>query len=99
MIGITRGAVNGMLSGAHRPSAEMCAKIAKAFHLPVEQVYQVAGYLPQNAGGESDPLFQQIEVLYNTLSSQENKERALEFLQFLKTQEGKFDHTGKKPKR
>ncbi len=44
--GVTRAAINGILSGARGPGTDLCLGIARAFNLPPETVYRKAGLLP-----------------------------------------------------
>jgi transcriptional regulator with XRE-family HTH domain len=44
--GVTRAAINSILTGARGPGVELCKGIARALKLPPEQVYRAAGLLP-----------------------------------------------------
>lgn len=44
--GVTRGAINGILTGARGPGVELSKGIAKALKIPPEQVLRAAGLLP-----------------------------------------------------
>lgn len=44
--GVTRAAINGIITGARGPGTDLCNGIAKALRLPPEEVYRAAGLLP-----------------------------------------------------
>ena len=46
LAGVTRSAINGVLSGSRGPGHDLCSGIARAFKLPPEAVYRAAGLLP-----------------------------------------------------
>lgn len=43
--GLSQGAVSKVLSGQRNPGIEFCEGMAKAFHLPVEIVFEKAGFI------------------------------------------------------
>lgn len=87
--GVTRAAINGVLSSARGPGVELCQGIAKAFKIPPEEVYRAAGILPPVPKEDED--LSKINHLYHTLKERSSKSRALEFLEFLTQQEEKND--------
>jgi len=93
--GVTRSAINGILSGARGPGIELCMGIARALKLPPEEVYRAAGLLPPEPS--KDTTLKRIEILYQTLDEPSSKDRALEYLEFLTQQEEKDDRKRKKP--
>jgi transcriptional regulator with XRE-family HTH domain len=50
---ITKGALSHIFSGTRQPGVVMLKSIARAFHLPAEHVFRVAGILETET--ESDP--------------------------------------------
>ena len=92
--GVTRGAINGVITGARGPGVDLCNGIAKALKIPPEEVLRAAGLLPPEPN--KDEKFYRIESLYHTLRDETNKQRAIEFLEFLSQQEDKDDRKGKK---
>lgn len=46
--GIARSQVSRLMSGERRPGPTTCRAIARAFHMPVEEVFRRAGVLPRN---------------------------------------------------
>ena len=44
--GVTRGAINGVLTGARGPGVDLCNGIARALKIPPEEVLRAAGLLP-----------------------------------------------------
>jgi transcriptional regulator with XRE-family HTH domain len=44
--GVTRSAINGVVTGARGPGPDLCNAIARALNIPPEQVFQAAGLLP-----------------------------------------------------
>lgn len=71
----------------------MCNGISRAFKIPIEEVYRAAGILPPEP--DKDETLYRIEHLYHTLKEDNNKYRALDFLEFLSQQEDKNDRKGK----
>lgn len=94
--GLSASSVSDVISGRRNPGVGFCDSVAVAFKLPPEEVYRVAGLLPEEK--EGDQTLYRIQNLYHTLREDSNKERALQFLQFLSDLEDKDDRKGKKPK-
>lgn len=44
--GLSQGLISQILSGQRKPGVEACAGVARAFHLPPEDVMRRAGLLP-----------------------------------------------------
>ncbi|MDP1713929.1 MAG: helix-turn-helix transcriptional regulator [Anaerolineales bacterium] len=75
--GVTRGAINGILTGSKGPGIDLCKGIAQAFDLPPEIVFRAAGLLPPDT--TVTELIQQITHLTNELPLQEQQD-ILEFV-------------------
>ena len=75
--GVTRGAINGILTGAKGPGVDLCNGIAQAFKLPPEIIYRAAGLLPPDT--TVSELIQQITHLTKELPLQEQQD-ILEFV-------------------
>ncbi len=63
--GLSQGAVSKVLSGLRNPGLEFCEGMAKAFHIPVEIVFEKAGYIKPktNIDHELEELNYQISQL------------------------------------
>jgi transcriptional regulator with XRE-family HTH domain len=72
MAGVTRGAINGILSGARGPGPELCLAIAKALNIPPEEIFREAGLLPFQP--DKDNLVELITHLSEQLPTDEEKE-------------------------
>lgn len=92
--GLTPTAISDLVNDRRNPGKDSCIAIAKAFKLPREFVFQVAGILDEES--ENDPRIKKIEYLYNSLQDEGNRERAVQFMEFLSGLEDKNDRTGKK---
>ena len=42
--GVTRGAISSLINGRRRPGRDMLNGISMALNLPIDEIYQVAGY-------------------------------------------------------
>jgi transcriptional regulator with XRE-family HTH domain len=93
---LDKSVVSRILNSERRPEPETLIAIARALRLPPEQVFRVAGVLP--SPHKADDTLRRIEHLYHTLEDPVNKQKALEFLEFLQTSEerGNHDKKGKK---
>lgn len=96
--GLTPTAISDLVNDRRNPGKDSCIAIAKALKLPREFVFQVAGIL-EGVDSDDDPRIKKIEYLYNSLQDEGNKERAIQFMEFLSGLEDKGDQKGKKPKR
>lgn len=94
--GLTPTAISNLITVKRNPGKDSCIALAIAFKLPPEIVFREAGIL--EADPEKDERLYKIETLYRTLREEGNKERALQFLEFLSGLEDKNDRTGKKSK-
>lgn len=93
--GLSPSSVSDVISGRRNPGVGFCDSIAIAFKLPPEEVYRAAGLLPEEP--VKDDRLYKIDTLYHTLREDSNKDRALQFLEFLSDLEDKDDRKGKKP--
>jgi transcriptional regulator with XRE-family HTH domain len=89
--GVTRAAINGILTGARGPGIDLLNGIAKALHIPVEEIYRVAGILPP--APNENKIIKQITHLTNDLPESE-QEGILEFVKLrhrLSEDRGKYE--------
>ena len=49
--GITRSQISKLMSGERNPGPNTCSAIARAFHIPAEEVFRRAGVLPKSRKG------------------------------------------------
>ena len=94
--GLTPTAISNLITGKRNPGIDSCIPIANALKLPAETVLLAAGLIEQEP--DKDERLYKIENLYHTLKEDNNKDRALQFLEFLSGLEDKNDRTGKKSK-
>jgi len=95
--GVTRAAINGVLTGARGPGIDLCNGIAQAFKLPPEEVYRAAG-IPLSPERNGDPLTQEGIYILQKLEG-ENKKDAIRYLQLrLQVQEERDKKNGRKRK-
>ena len=83
--GVTRAAINGVLTGSRNPGNDLCIGIADAFGLPPETVYRKAGLLPPTTEAEEDERL--LNYLYNNLKTPAAKKQAREYIKFVSAQE------------
>jgi transcriptional regulator with XRE-family HTH domain len=80
LAGVTRSAINGVISGVRGPGSDLCVGLARALKLPPEDVFRAAGLLPPET--KRDPVTDEAEYLLSQLP--ENKrQQALAFIRFL----------------
>jgi transcriptional regulator with XRE-family HTH domain len=86
--GINRTGINKIINRSHKtnPSPETLEAIAKALKIPADEVYRHAGILPPVS--EQDSQDELAQYLFDQLND-DNKTKALEYLEFLKQQESK----------
>lgn len=75
--GVTRAAINGILTGARGPGTDLCNGIARALKIPPEEVYRAAGLLPP--APKENPIVKQITYLTSNLPEAEQQD-ILEFI-------------------
>lgn len=93
--GISHPLISDILNGG-KPSLETCSVLAELFKTPPEEVLRMAGLLPHKA--EKDVIIEHAEYLMEHLSP-EKQQQAVEFLQFLVTQEEKGEERGRPNRR
>jgi transcriptional regulator with XRE-family HTH domain len=84
--GVTRAAINGVLTGARGPGNELCVAIANAFRVPPETVFRAAGLLPPAPAYTE---YQQQLVHLLDLLPEEKKQIAVDYIRFLVEMEEK----------
>lgn len=85
---VTRGAVSQLLTYRIKSvGMDMCKAIATATGIPLAVVFEKAAILPAQPG--ADETLERIEYIYNTLQDPGNKQRTLDYIELLKTQEEK----------
>lgn len=94
--GLSPAAITDVLKGRRNAGTDFCDGIAAAVKFPPAEVYRIAGLLPPEP--DKDDRLYKIQTLYHTLKDETNKERALDFLEFLSGLEEKNDRSGKRPK-
>jgi len=78
--GITRSAVNGVITGSRGAGNEFCIAVSNALNLPPEEVFRHAGLLPPQP--DIDPKLAEINYLLATLPP-DLQEEALSYLRYL----------------
>lgn len=91
--GLDSGTISNIRSGKRRMGVDVAERIAKATHRKTQEILRLAGEIDD--APPDDPRFDRIETLYNSLQKEDNKERALEFFEFLKGLENKNDKGNK----
>lgn len=84
---ISQSTLSLIYRGDRKPGPEVCNAIAQALKLPATEVFRAAGLLPPAT--DTDPMQERLDHLYTTLKDPANKQRALDFLEFLQLQETK----------
>lgn len=74
--GLNRGMVSMLLSGERNAGRETADKIARAFNLPPENVYRIAGLIPKSFEEivDSNPSFRELYAIMNQLSLEDQAE-------------------------
>ena len=86
-MGMSGAQVSDVLSGNAKPGVKFCRALASVVGLPEEYVLRSAGLLPPIT--KPDELQERANHLFDTLKNSENKQRALDYLEFLHMQEEK----------
>jgi len=68
-LGVSHTSVTNVAAGRAAPSARFCQEIAHVLDVPVEQVYQLAGLLPQDV--DETTALRQANLLFSQLSEAE----------------------------
>jgi len=85
--GRSRTAISDIISGKRAIGRDLALDIADALNIPPAEMFRLAGLLPANPA--ADQTLDRITHLYHALQDPSNKQRALDFLEFLNTQEQK----------
>lgn len=85
--GVTRSAINGVLSKTRTAGNDLCEAIARAFKIPPEVVFRKAGLLPNKP--EKDQLSEEAEYLFQQLPEYQRRQ-AIDFIRFLAEQKGDY---------
>jgi len=85
--GVTRSAINGVLTGYRNPGPELCESIARAFKIAPEIVFRKAGILPPKPS--KDNLTEEAEFLLSQLTEPQRKQ-AVKFIRFLAEEKGEY---------
>lgn len=93
--GISHPLISDILNGG-KPSLETCTVLAVLFNSPPEQVLRLAGLLPPKP--VKDVIQERADYLMERLS-QERQQQAIEFLEFLVSQEQKGEARGRPNRR
>lgn len=72
LAGVTRSAINGVLTGTRGPGNDLCLAIARALRLPPETVFRAAGLLPPEP--EYVPLLDEWNAVFYELTPDEQQE-------------------------
>lgn len=90
VIGASEGMVSMVLRGERKPGPDFCNKIAKAFGIPAEAVFRMAGLLPA-LPEEDDELARRVVENFKLLSIEKRRE-VLSYV-IWKVQESRFGDT------
>jgi transcriptional regulator with XRE-family HTH domain len=77
--GISAGAISHVINGNRQPGIDFCEGIAKAFHLPVEQIFRLAGIFPQSQDDE----YSKEAAHLVSLMPDDMKQTAVRYLRYL----------------
>lgn len=91
--GLDSGTISNIRNGKRRMGVDVAERIAKATNRKTQDILRLAGEIDD--APPDDPRFDRIETLYNSLHKEENKQRALDFMVFLKGLEDKNDKDNK----
>lgn len=97
---IDPGSLSRYLSGEREPTAQNLQAIAKGLHISHEEVFRAAGIFPVKPA--HDEKTERGRYLLENYKSPATKERALEYLEFLRLQEERGEYAakpGSKPKK
>lgn len=72
LAGVSQGAIAHVINGRRNPGPELCEGVARAFKIPPEDVFRIAGLLPP--AREEDPTDDELLFLYDQLSEEEQAE-------------------------
>lgn len=95
--GLDSAVVSNLVNGKRNAGVDTATAIAEAFKLPPEEVFRIAGILPPEP--PKDQTLQRIDYLYSTLKNEESKQQALQYIEFLKTQEERAEYNVESPRK
>jgi len=88
--GISQSAISLVLSGNRQPGVEFCEGVAKAFRIPKDDVYRMAGLLPSKPN--ADQTVSEITHIYHELD-EDNQQDLLDYARLrLQKQERSAKH-------
>ena len=94
-IGVTAAQISHLILGERGTTPETLRLIADALNMPYEEVLRIAGILPPIP--KKDIMEEKADYLYQQLN-QENKQKAIEYLEFLNQQENKAGRNARSKK-
>lgn len=74
--GLSRTSISYVISGQANPGDALCRAIAKAFQIPIDDVYRVAGLLPVKPN--ADETVSEITHIYHELD-EDNRQELLDY--------------------
>ncbi len=78
--GLSRGAVGNVLRQERDPGKEFLIGISRALHIPPEEIFRIAGFLPETR--DEDPLAKEAAYLVGLLP-EEQKQVVVDYIRFL----------------
>jgi transcriptional regulator with XRE-family HTH domain len=72
--GVRQSTVSMVISGHNKPGDDLCLGIARAFHVPAEEVFRRAGILPPLPAPENDITFDELLSYMKRLSAEDRKD-------------------------
>lgn len=94
--GVSGAAISDAISGRRNVGSDLALSIANALRVPPDEVYRIAGILPPKTA--EDGMFYKIKGLYESLRDDENKKRALDYIEYLADQEDRNGDGAKRGK-
>ena len=92
---VSRQIISNYISGkVRKPDEEILSKIARAVKQPPEFMFRLSGLLPPEL--QKDETLERIEHLYSTLKDPVSKQRVVDYIELLKTQEEKGSYNAPK---
>jgi transcriptional regulator with XRE-family HTH domain len=70
--GVSRAAINGVLTGSRNPGNDLCSAVAKALNIRPEIVFRAAGILPNQPGMDED--YEELKHLFSQMTDEEQEE-------------------------
>lgn len=88
--GRSKASISDVISGRRNMGLEFALDIAKAVDMPPVDFLVFMSMLPPQT--PKDVILNQIDYIYGTLEDPGNKQKTLEYIEFLKTQEEKGNY-------